>query len=297
MKKEDFVKISIAHFARQLHVNVIAETNDFIVSKSPNTFREHSFDLDHPHILDGIAFVFCVKGKAKVKINLTEHDVYQNTMLIAVPNSIVQILEQSDDLKIEFLFFTFDFISNIKLSTQLGYIAKAVEKQTCLYLTDETFGDLLAVHKLIVKQYQKHIAYREDVIKNFLYALIYQILQLYATSITSSTAKGQNRKEDIHMKFMALLFEHYKIERSVKFYADKLYLTPKYFAKVVKDISGKPVLEWIDEMVIMAAKALLKSSDMTVAQISFELEFANSSFFGTYFKRRVGITPLQYREK
>jgi AraC family transcriptional activator of pobA len=50
-------------------------------------------------------------------------------------------------------------------------------------------------------------------------------------------------------------------------------------------------------MVIMAAKALLKSSDMTVAQIAFELEFARASFFGTYFKKRVGITPLQYREK
>jgi AraC family transcriptional activator of pobA len=297
MKKKDFGKISIAHFARQLHVNVIAETNDFIVSKSPNALREHPFDYDHPHILDGIAFVFCVKGRGRVKINLTEHDVYQNTLFVVVPNSIIQILEQSDDLKVEFLFFTFDFISNIKLSTQLGYIAKAVEKQTCLYLTNDTFGDILAVHQLIVKQYQKHIAYREDVIKNFLYAIIYQILQLYAASMTSNPTKGQNRKEDIHMKFMALLFEHYKTERSVQFYAEKLYLTPKYFAKVIKDVSGKPALEWIDEMVIMAAKALLKSSDMTVAQIAFELEFASASFFGTYFRKRVGITPLQYREK
>ncbi|SDG19441.1 helix-turn-helix domain-containing protein [Epilithonimonas hungarica] len=297
MKKEDYGKISIEHFARQLHVNVIAETKDFIVSKSPNDLREHAFDLDHPHILDGIAFVFCVKGNAKVRINLTEHHVCQNTVLIAVPNSIVQILEQSDDLKVEFLFFTFDFISNIRLSTQLGYIVKAVEEQACLHLNDDSFGNLLDVHKLIVKQYQKqHVAYREEVIKNLLYALIYQILQLYASSMDSTT-KAQNRNEDIHMRFMALLFENYRTERSVRFYADKLFLTPKHFAKVIKETSGKPVLEWIDEMVIMAAKALLKSSDMTVGQIAFELEFANASFFGSYFRKRVGMTPLQYREK
>lgn len=296
MKKEDYGIISVAHFARQLHVNVIAETSDFIVSNSPTALHEHSFDLDHPHILDGIAFVFCVNGKAKIKINLTEHDVYQNTVLVAVPNSIVQILEQSDDLKVEFLFFTFDFVSNIRLSTQLGYIIKAVEEQTCLYLTNDTFGDLLDVHRLIVKQYKKHIAYREDVIKNFLYALIYQILQLYATNTAKNTVKARNRNEDIHMRFMTLLFKHYKVERNVRFYADKLCLTPKYFAKVIKDTSAKSVLEWIEEIVIVAAKALLKGSDKTVAQIASELEFASPSFFGTYFKKRVGMTPIQYRE-
>lgn len=296
MKKEDYNRISIEHFARQLHLNVIAELSDFIVSKNPNVLQDHSFDFDYPHILDGIAFVFCVKGKAKVKINLTEHEVYENTLIIAAHNSIIQILEKSEDLEVEFLFFTFDFISNIRLSTQLVYIIKAVEEQSCLYLDREIFGDLLTVHRLIVNQYQKNIAYREDVIKNFLYALIYQILQLYATDI-AETAKAKNRKEDIHLRFMTLLFEHYKTKRSVKFYADELYLTPKYFAKVIKETSGKSVLQWIDEMVIMAAKAMLKSSEMTVAQIALQLEFANASFFGSYFKKRVGMTPTQYREK
>ncbi|WP_066435446.1 helix-turn-helix domain-containing protein [Chryseobacterium sp. CCH4-E10] len=297
MKKEDYSRVSIEHFARQLHVNVITETSDLIVSKSPNALGEHSFDFDHPLIVDRIAFVFCVKGTAKVKINLTEHDVCQNSIFIAVPNSIIQILEQSDDLKVEFLFFTFDFISNIRLSTQIGYIVKAVEDRACLYLNDETFGDMLAVHQLIVKQYQKPFAYRDEVIKNFLYAVIYQILQLYASDSKNKVKKAENRKEDIYMRFMSLLFEFYKTQRNVRFYADKLHLTPKYFSKVIKDISGKPVLEWIDEMVIMASKAMLKTSDMTVAQITFELDFANASFFGSYFKKRVGMTPMHYREQ
>ena len=98
------------------------------------------------------------------------------------------------------------------------------------------------------------------------------------------------------MKFAALLYEHYKTERSVQFYAEKLHLTPKYFSKTIMEVNGKSVLELIDEMVIMAAKALLKSSVLTVSQIADELNFANPSFFGTYFKKRAGFTPLQYRE-
>ena len=296
-KKEDYSSISIAHFARQVNVNVITETNDFIVSKSPNSLQEYTFDFDYPHIIEGIAFVFCVKGNARIRINLTEHEVYENSVLIVVPNNIIQILEQSADLRIEFLFFTFEFVSNIRLSTQLGYIVKAVEEQASLNLSSDDFKELLTIHGLIVKQYRKPVAYREDVIKNLLYALVYQMLQLYTVSSVGSSNKKVNRKQDIHMKFMALLFEHYKTERSVKFYADKLYLTPKYFSKVINETSEKPVLDWIDEMVVMAAKALLKSSDMTVAQIAYELNFANASFFGTYFKKRVGMTPVEYREQ
>ncbi len=297
MKKEDFGKISIKHFARQVNVNVITETDDFIVSKSPTTLKEHALDFDYPHIIEGIAFVFCVNGDARIRINLEEHEVHENTVLVVVPNNIIQVLEQSADLKIEFLFFTFDFISNMRLSTQLGYIVKAVEEQASLNLAIEDFKQLLTIHGLIVKQYRKPVVYREDVIKNLLYAMVYQILQSYAFHAVGSSNRSLSRKQDIHMRFMGLLYEHYKSERSVRFYADKLFLTPKYFSKVIHEISGKSVLEWIDEIVIMAAKAMLKSSELSVAQISDELNFANSSFFGTYFKKRVDMTPLQYREK
>lgn len=63
----------------------------------------------------------------------------------------------------------------------------------------------------------------------------------------------------------------------------------------MREASQKSVSQWIDEMVIMSAKAMLKSSDMTVSQIAEELNFTNPSFFGTYFKKRTNLTPLQYK--
>lgn len=297
MKKLDHNIISVEHFAKHLHANVIAETKNFIISKSPNSFQEHSFDFRCPQIIEGIAIVFCVKGRAKIKINLTEHEVNQNAVFIIAQNSMLQVIEQSEDLKVEFLFFSFDFISNIGLSTEHGTIARMVEKQVCLYIADDTFNDLLTIHKLIVKQYQKQKTFRDEVIKNLLFSLIYQVLQLYTTNLIIKTKPFRNRKEEIYKQFMTLLFQCHKTNRCIRFYAEKLYLTPKYFAKVIKETSGKPVLEWIDEMVIIAAKSLLKSSDLTVAQIAYELDFANASFLGSYFKKRVGLTPLEYRNK
>jgi AraC-like DNA-binding protein len=79
-------------------------------------------------------------------------------------------------------------------------------------------------------------------------------------------------------------------------YADQLCLTPKYFSKVIKDNSGASASEWIDNYVILETKALLKSTNMTILQISDELNFPSQSFFGKYFKRVTGMSPKSYRE-
>ena len=85
-------------------------------------------------------------------------------------------------------------------------------------------------------------------------------------------------------------------ERSVKFYADQLCLTPKHLSGVVKEVSGKTVGEWIDELVILEAKALLNSSSMNIQEIADRLNFANQSFFGKYFKHYTGMSPKEYRK-
>ena len=104
------------------------------------------------------------------------------------------------------------------------------------------------------------------------------------------------RKEYIFERFYESLVQSYQSERSVKFYADQLCLTPKHLSGVVKEVSGKTVGEWIDELVILEAKALLNSSSMNIQEIADRLNFANQSFFGKYFKHYTGMSPKEYRK-
>ena len=55
------------------------------------------------------------------------------------------------------------------------------------------------------------------------------------------------------------MYAFYKEERSVSFYADKMFLTPKHLSTLVKEVSGKTAGEWIDSLVILEAKAMLLS--------------------------------------
>lgn len=96
---------------------------------------------------------------------------------------------------------------------------------------------------------------------------------------------------------MALLQQYNKRERNVSFYARQLNITPKYLSSVVKEVSGKTAARWIDESVILEAKALLKYSGLSIQEIAYQLNFSTQSFFGKYFKQHTGTSPSRYKRK
>ncbi|MGJ1311743.1 helix-turn-helix domain-containing protein [Sphingobacterium lactis] len=293
-EKNNFGRVSIENMSRQN--NVIIHTSDLIISREPIFIRDLSYDFSYPQMIESIGFTLCTKGNAKMNINLVEYEVCEKTIGIFTPNSVIQILEQSEDLQVELVYFSFDFISDIDVVSELATIVQEVEKRTCILLDDERFSELLVLHNLIVKEYEKPAMYRTEIVKSLLHTIIYQILRYYSEEQEQHKEQSYSRHEAIYKKFMSLLFQHYRSERNVQFYADQVYLSPKYFSKMIKEISGKTAGEWIDEMVLMGAKAMLKSSDLSVAQISDELNFASASFFGTYFKKLAGMTPMEYRK-
>jgi len=82
----------------------------------------------------------------------------------------------------------------------------------------------------------------------------------------------------------------------VKFYADILCLTPKYLSSVIYEASGKHASDWIREYIMLEAKALLKSTNMNLKNISEILYFCTPSHFGRFFKRYTGYTPNEYKK-
>ena len=85
-------------------------------------------------------------------------------------------------------------------------------------------------------------------------------------------------------------------ERSLGFYADKLYMSPKYLSKMVKTVSGRSAHEWIDALVVGEAQNMLRYSDLPVKEIVTRLNFPNQTTFYRFFKIQTGQTPTEYRK-
>jgi YesN/AraC family two-component response regulator len=104
-----------------------------------------------------------------------------------------------------------------------------------------------------------------------------------------------SRQDVIFRKFLSLLATDITISREVQYYADKLCITPKYLTIVTRQMSDRSAATWITHSVILNAKALLATTQLTVQQVSNKLNFPNPSFFGQYFLRHTGMTPKEFR--
>lgn len=96
--------------------------------------------------------------------------------------------------------------------------------------------------------------------------------------------------------FISLASENFKEHRDIGYYADKLCITKKYLSALLKQETGMTALEWIERFVVLYAKGCLTSTNMTVQEISDELDFPSQSVFGKYFKRVEGMSPKAFRQ-
>ena len=106
------------------------------------------------------------------------------------------------------------------------------------------------------------------------------------------------------MKFEELLDEYFHGQLpqtqglpTVKFFADKICLSPNYFGDLIKKETGKSATEHIQSKLIDIAKERILGTEDTMSQISYELGFQYPQHFGRLFKQRVGCTPNEYRSQ
>jgi len=99
------------------------------------------------------------------------------------------------------------------------------------------------------------------------------------------------------MQLMQLIDIHYTHERGVRFYADKLCLSPKYLTSLVKSVSGSTVQQLVFKAITKKAIFLINNTDKSIKEISDYLNFPNASAFGTFFKKLVGMSPVNYCNK
>src|SRR5699024_3568948 len=89
--------------------------------------------------------------------------------------------------------------------------------------------------------------------------------------------------------------KNFNKEKRLNFYADKLALSVNYLNRCVTSIFKKSSKEIIQEVLIMHAQLLLVESNKSIADIAYELDFSDPSYFSRIFRKTVGVSPSTYR--
>ena len=252
-----------------------------------------------PSKLEVVSIGLCLEGSTRFNISLREFELIPGRMVIALPNQIIEHRQFSANFRGIFFAVSKNLLESLpKVGNVLSFF---------FFLKDYPCFDLNLHEQEMIKEYHAFIRkrlrnkedmYRREVVMGLMQGFFFELCNIFNSYAPDSSAvvKSKSRKEYIFERFYESLIQSYQSERSVKFYADQLCLTPKHLSGVVKEISGKTVGEWIDELVILEAKALLNSSSMNIQEIADRLNFANQSFFGKYFKHYTGMSPKEYRK-
>ncbi|ERJ58749.1 helix-turn-helix transcriptional regulator [Sphingobacterium paucimobilis] len=249
---------------------------------------------DHRHQFDGLLFSFMIKGTMKSRIHFLEYEVNVDDTVVILPQLMIDVHEFSDDAEMITMGLSLDFIASF--STLREFIMNdQIRWRPVIKLNEERQQQQKELLALILKIYrEKQSPKKKEILQHLIIALIHIIAEVYTVGTTQNT-ETKSRTHELIDNFYVLITKHAIEERRVKFYADQLYLTPQYLSTLLKQTTGKSVLQWIDHIVIMQAKTLIKTSNLTIKEISNQLHFVDSSLFCRYFKRHTGFSPKAFK--
>lgn len=256
---------------------------------------------ESPAKFEGFLLLLCTRGSVKFTSYFTELELSENTFFIA-PSSMLQF-KSCDNCELYIVALDREFASLMNIDFRMIQpIHKAfVEGGVVLTVQPQYIEGVRRFFSVMYDRSAEGVSdvqriYREMSMRHMLASITYWLFEVISSQeLSSSPIATKGRNSEYFNRLVSLLLEHYRVERGVEFYADKMNITPKHLSRVVRAFSGKSVHRWIDEFVVLEIKNLLRNSELSIQQISYELNFPNPSFMGQYFKRITGQTPGEYR--
>jgi AraC-like DNA-binding protein len=168
------------------------------------------------------------------------------------------------------------------------------------HLSREKSKPIIDIFEKMIEAYDADYAYKDDLIRNYLNLLIHEALRMQPSS---NFTKQHNAAERIASLFLELLERQFPVEspersltlKSARDFAKNLSIHVNHLNHAVKDITGKSTSAHISERIITEAKALLKHTSWSVAEIGYSLGFEYPTYFNNFFKKSTGTTPTHFR--
>ena len=266
------------------------------ICSSEGIFVNFPPSLKKPFQMKGLGLIICRQGNFQFSLNQKKHFAGAGESLFIPEDGEFQVLQESEDMEVRILIYQIepirDIMGNLVVSMYM-YSRLTPEEPSCVWSTgeEEEIVKYMSLLDNVLQSEENSFKLYEQ--KLLLLALTYRICSIYNRKLVNDGREVGGRKNEV---FIHLIEKYYMQERGVEFYADKLCLSPKYLSAVSKSICGYTVQELVFKAIIRKSISLLKNTQKDIQEISNAFGFPNASYFGTFFKKQVGVSPQQYRK-
>lgn len=267
--------------------------------KTLNSYTSQKQDINRfPYKLLFTAAVVVIQGQMNSVINGIQYSVLSGDVLIVQHGSVVESMYCSSNLKIIAMAFTdrYDIEYSQPSTAEISSFIQHRVLPVTAHFEEEELYTYITLYKAVKKIFQfTDVRFRDDVVKGFLQISTSSFYgHIKEENLFGGTVRS--RANEMYLGFLDDLQKFCTKERSVEFYANRCCVCATYFTRQIKAVSGKSPSQIIRDRVLVEAKAMLNSTDMSVHQISEALHFSNDSFFCRWFKEASGRTPTEFRQ-
>lgn len=230
------------------------------------------------------------------------YDYQEGTVTSFAPGQVVETeMQQGVKPSAHGLLFHPDLIKGTSLGQDIKqYSFFSYASAEALHLSEEEKGIFMDCQEKIEMELQHPIdKHSKRLISRNIELLLDYCMRFYERQFITRSESNKS----VLVKFEALLDDYFQSDKpqtdglpSVKYFADKVFLSPNYFGDLIKKETGKSAQEYIQTRMIDLAKEMIAGTEKTVSQIAYELGFQYSQHFNRIFKKNVGYTPGEYRK-
>ena len=289
MKKNNHLDVNLASL-KDFMANSVAVGNDMMLVDNLG-LPDFVFEPFRTHY---ITAVFLVEGEYDVSVNMRRYHVQAPCLLQLLSDETVQYHSAEVQPRAVCIILSRQATEGLILdrSDLIAFYQSVLENPVVPFADDyrPTMDLFIASMREVLRHADN--PNRLGAAQNLIRAFFLSMPQL-----KKAPQIAQSHKDELMFRFLNVLRENFRSERTIEFYAKSLCLSSKHLSKVVKQVSGRTVHDWVDEYVTTEAKALLRSTDMTVTQVANALGFASQPLFTKFFRRAAGLNPTDVRKK
>jgi AraC-like DNA-binding protein len=234
-------------------------------------------------------------GSAAVNCGLEQFHPVRDTVIFGFPGQVFSIYDATG-FDAYYMLFSEAFIAGeLRLSAageQYPFLTYAGAQS--FQLTPAEAAEIEQCILAMNTELKKRRAALADAIRLYIRLILIHAKRAYIRLFPLATHDA-SAGNALFQRFIKAVGQHFIAVRKVADYAAMLHVSPDHLNRTIKSQSGKTAHEFVDEMLVIEAKALLLHTQLSVAEIAYRLDYSDPSHFNKFFRKLAGVTPLQYR--
>ena len=272
----------------------LGDSDELVVMENFGSLPKGVLSLDRHGLI-----VICTEGIAQFDYDGQQIRLHKDDLFLYMAHSVVTNFMSSSDFNCRQIWFSRGELWNIN---KYGEVSLSdlpyLKRHPIMHLTEDDVKLLDDYFQLLCRRMRdpSPVLY-SNIVRSLVSTMMLEILSMMRRQEPENTVTTGVHRQRLANEFMRLVEQSDGRIRKVDDFANQLNITPKYLSTLLKETMNRRPSEMIHFYTLKAIEHRLRYTDMTMQEIANDLNFANASFFGKYFKEHAGMTPLDFRKK